>query len=262
MPATARVDAQKLAALLLLSPAWAAVAQETSPAPAAAGTAPAAAPTEELLRELDEVVVRGERLQETIVRAEDEFFKLYNSVNKDDQYDVNCPFVNLTSDRGSRINSRVCLPVFVAESVADWTVFKINCEPEFVNFDGNKDGRITRIEAAMNPDLDFQFDDLDQNDDGYLSEHGEFDAFENWALVNLNCFRPSPPELVLLEKTDDWYRQMMAVTKADPRLQDMSGRLDELHRERDLLNRALLQFEATDEPREVPAMSTSGPRGR
>jgi hypothetical protein len=256
MLATARTDRLKLAVLLLLAPAWIA-AQEA--VPAAVEAAPQQS-QEEQLRELDEVVVRGERLKETIVRAEDEFFKLYNSVNKDDQYDVNCPFVNLTSDRGSRINSRVCMPVFVAESVADWTVFKFNCEPEFVNFDGNKDGRITRIEAAMNPDLDFQFDDLDQNDDGYLSEHGEFDAFENWALVNLNCFRPSPPELVLLEKSDDWYRQMLAVTKSDPRLQELAGRLDDLHLERAMLQREFLRFEAPDEPRKVPAMSTAGPR--
>jgi hypothetical protein len=112
----------------------------------------------------------------------------------------------------------------------------------------------------MNPDLDFQFDDLDQNDDGYLSEHGEFDAFENWALVNLNCFRPSPPELVLLEKSDDWYRQMLAVTKSDPRLQELAGRLDDLHLERAMLQREFLRFEAPDEPRKVPAMSTAGPR--
>src|SRR5690606_11294923 len=84
-------------------------------APQAASEAP--------LLELEEVLVHGKRLQERIVEAEDEFYKLFNQVNKDDDYDTNCALLNLSADSGSRLNSRLCLPVFVAEAIADYTVF-------------------------------------------------------------------------------------------------------------------------------------------
>jgi hypothetical protein len=265
MLAKARDRCLKLALLLLVVPAITAAAQD---APTTATAAPAAvieqpAPLEEQLRELDEIVVRGERLAVVIVEAENEFFKLYNQLNKDDKYDVNCPYLNLSADSGSRINSRVCLPGFVATAIADWTTYKISCEPEFANFDANRDGRVSRFEAAVNPDLDFQFEGLDQNGDGSLSEFQEFEAFETWALMNLNCYRPPPPELVLMEGSDAWYRHMLQVTDSDPRLREMASHLDDLHLERSLVQREYLRFEATGEPREVPAaLRGAGPRPR
>jgi hypothetical protein len=256
MLATPRTDRLKLAVLLLLAPAWIA-AQEAVPAAVEAATPQS---EEEQLRELDEVVVRGERLAEAIVRAENEFYKLYNSVNRDDKYDVNCPFLNIDNDRGSRLNTRICMPGFLADAIADTVQFKVACEPEFSNFDSNRDGRVSRMEANINSDLSFQFDELDRDGSDSLDEHGEFVAFERWAVANMNCYRPPPPELVLLEGTDAWYRHMLKVTNDDPRLRDMAGHLDELHQERAMVQREFLRFERQEEPREKPAMSTAGPR--
>lgn len=255
------------ALLLLLVTAGSALAQEGQGGAVAAAPASSVPPpgTEAPLMELEEVVAVGERLMTRIINAEDEFYKLYNQLNKDDKYDVNCPYLNVSSDTGSRLNSRLCLPGFVADAIADYTVFRIQCEPTFANYDTNRDGRVTRNEAMMNPDLDFQFDELDQNDDGALDQYSEFRAFENWALVNLNCYRPPPPELVLMEGTDAWYKHMMALTNSDPRLREMAGRLDELHLELGVVQRRYRDIASETDALRVdrtPDLRSTGPRAR
>lgn len=218
---------------------------------------------EEELEELDEVLVQGERLMDVIVKAEDEFYKIYNQVNKDDKYDVNCPRLNVSQDSGSRIQSRLCMPVFVADAIANFVAYQVQCEPKFSQFDSNKDGRVSRMESMVNTDLNFQFDELDQNDDDQLDEYGEFRAFETWALMNLNCYRPPEPDLVLMEGTDKWYKHMMKVTNEDPRLRDMAGRLDELHQELTSVQRryrSALDARQALAPDRTPDRRNSGPR--
>jgi hypothetical protein len=74
-------------------------------------------PEVEALDELDEVQIQGGRIYERIVRAEDKFFKLFNELNKDDDYDINCAFVPVDSD--SRIEQRFCMPAFFADAKAE-----------------------------------------------------------------------------------------------------------------------------------------------
>jgi hypothetical protein len=112
------------AAFALAAPNWAAAQRPTvpvAPAPPAslALVAPAAAtekPAQEL-QELDEVVVTGGRLYDRIVKAEDKFFKLYNELNEDDDFDTNCANVIIDSD--SRIEQRFCMPSFFADAKAE-----------------------------------------------------------------------------------------------------------------------------------------------
>src|SRR5690606_10847077 len=115
--------------------------------------------------------------------------------------------------------------------IADWTVFKVKCEPEFRNFDSNRDGRISEMEAMANMDLSYQFDQIDENGDGFLNEYQEFRNFVGWAQMNQNCYRPPPPDLVLAEGSRKWYEHTMKVIASDPRLQEMAGKLDDMHRE-------------------------------
>lgn len=78
-------------------------------------------PIEELL-ELDEVVVHGTNLRNRIIKAEDQFYKLYNQLNKDDDYDINCAYIALEQD--SRIQDRLCAPGFYADAIVEtmqWT---------------------------------------------------------------------------------------------------------------------------------------------
>jgi hypothetical protein len=112
------------AALALLVPGWAAAQRPTipvaeTPSPAVAIVAPALAtekPAEEL-EELDEIIVTGGRLYDRIVKAEDKFFKLYNELNEDDDFDTNC--ANVIIDADSRIEQRFCMPSFFADAKAE-----------------------------------------------------------------------------------------------------------------------------------------------
>ncbi len=71
----------------------------------------------EMILELEEVVVEGGRLYDRIVKAEDRFFKLYNELNKEDDFDTNCAFVPI--DQDSRMEQRFCMPAFFADAKAE-----------------------------------------------------------------------------------------------------------------------------------------------
>ncbi len=73
-------------------------------------------PAEEL-QELEEVIVVGGRLYDRIVKAEDRFFKRYNELNEEDDYDTNCASVPI--DQDSRIEQRFCMPSFFADAKAE-----------------------------------------------------------------------------------------------------------------------------------------------
>lgn len=103
--------------LTCAAPTWVTAAAEQPAAPAAAQA--------EAIEELDEVVVKGGRLFDQIVKAEDQFFKLYNELNTNDDFDTNCAFMNLDVD--SRIEQRVCMPAFFADAKAEQIRFNVLC---------------------------------------------------------------------------------------------------------------------------------------
>lgn len=114
-----------LAAVFALAmPGWAAAQRPVIPVAetptAAAAVLPPAAATErpaEELEELDEVIVTGGRLYDRIVKAEDRFFKLYNELNEEDDFDTNC--ANVPIDQDSRLEQRFCMPSFFADAKAE-----------------------------------------------------------------------------------------------------------------------------------------------
>jgi hypothetical protein len=118
-----------IAALLAIAaPAAIAAVDEAAvvaPTPAAA-TAPANTATEAPLEELDEILVRGRSLIREIADAEDGFFKLFNKLNQDDDYDTSCVYLAL--DASSQIKSRTCIPGFVADAMADQVYFAEQCK--------------------------------------------------------------------------------------------------------------------------------------
>lgn len=104
---------------------------------AAAEAAPAAAePPITEIQDLEDILVRGKRLRDAIADAEDEFFALYNRINKDDDYSTSC--VNLTLDPDSRITSRMCIPGFMADALADQVYFQQQCQSPGRDEDGNE----------------------------------------------------------------------------------------------------------------------------
>ena len=72
--------------------------------------------------QLDELVIEGKRLyqlRKEIVEAEDRFFKLYNALNTDDDFDVHCA---REASLGSRITQRVCRADFYAAAETEYAV--------------------------------------------------------------------------------------------------------------------------------------------
>ncbi len=191
-----------------------------------ASTAAPAAPLRED-EELDQIVVRGESIIKAINDAEDNFYDLFNRVNKDDDYDTRCVYLELNPT--SRIASRVCLPGFMADAMADQVYFAEQCLPPFSDYDANGNGRITRQEAQSSEDLYSLFITLDSSGDGNLVI-GEYLGWAKWN-ATAGCYHPPPPQLVLMERSKQWAVEMMKVINSDPRLKKQAGHLEDLYRE-------------------------------
>lgn len=220
-------------------------AQQAGPAPTAAQAPAAAAPapaaagapaSTDPVQELDEIMVRGKRLLDLIADEEDDFYALFNKVNKDEKYDTSCVYLNTDPDSlASSIKSRVCIPGFVADAMADFQVWKMRCQPPYEGFDEfdcldrNNDNRLSWDEAAARQELEADFTVMDQDQDGKVTRD-EFSA-GNQATGSPVVYQPPPPQLVLMEGTKAWYDHMMKVIREDPQLGEMAGKLDDLYRE-------------------------------
>jgi TolA-binding protein len=240
-------------------------AGEPAPSAPAAPTAVVASPSagEADIQELDEVLVRGERLVKAINDAEDNFYDLFNKVNTDNDYDTSCVYLNTDPDNpGSQIKSRVCIPGFVADAMADWAQWKVRCQPpvdgfdEFDCLDRSKDNRISWQEASARPELEADFTNLDEDDNGSLDRQ----EFSNQTYGSPALYQPPPPQLVLMERSNDWYDHMMKVINTDPRLQEMAGHLDDLYHELQDVQYTYQQFTAKDEAERKPVKVNLGPR--
>jgi hypothetical protein len=96
---------------------------------AADGQPTSAAPTPPAST-IDEVIVTGkslQRLQNEALRAEEAFFKAFNAVNGDHEFDVHCEY---RSRPNSRFQTRLCLAEFVATLEADDTRALLQGVPE------------------------------------------------------------------------------------------------------------------------------------
>jgi hypothetical protein len=125
--------------------------------PCAAGAAPSTTslppevgaiwpPVEEELQELDEIIATGERLARRIADAEDEFFKLYNTLNTDEDFRMDCGTRALHS--GSLIQVRVCVPGFVVNYLAPSLGNGARCVEEYISLDGRRFPRGPCLDAG------------------------------------------------------------------------------------------------------------------
>lgn len=176
-----------------------AAAAQAATATRASLAAPAVAIEE--LQELDEVVVHGTNLRDRIVKAEDRFYKLYNELNKDSDFNINCAYVALEAD--TRIQDRLCTPSFYANAIVDTITWGERCR-------GTQDSEGNYVPPPP-------------------------------------CYTPPPPELVLMGRSDEYARNIMAVIRSDERLGEMAGELDQLHMERYRLQRRYLELKSIED---------------
>ena len=181
--------------MVLAASTWAAEPQ-ILPVNAPAQTAEAEA---NAFVELDEVMVQGERLFDRIVKAEDQFFKLYNELNKNNDFDTHCAFLTLDTD--SHIEQRVCMPSFYADAKAEQVRLNMACASQT---------------AYTEPDPE-------RNNEVEVLSHGA-------------CYEPPNAELIFFAQREDYVKNVLKVIDSDPRLQKMAADLDVLHRERDALS--------------------------
>lgn len=201
-----------IATLLLLA---AGAARAAAPTPQA--TAPDAASGE--LQQLDEILVHGEAVRNRIADAEDQFFQLYNKLNKNDDYDTSCVFVNMDSQ--SKIKSRVCIPGFFADALADQLYFMMECQAP---------------QSQTEPD-------------------GTTTDFSPGA-----CYTPPSPQVVLDKRARDYSNNLMKVINSDPRLKNMAGNLDQLYTELLGIQQKYLRIKASSDASRAPAKAAEGPR--
>lgn len=83
------------------------------PAAISAESMTAQTPIEEV-QELGEIWVRGESLSDVIAEAENEFFRLYNKLNRKNQFDIHCSYLRLNRD--SLAMTRTCQPQYLSAS--------------------------------------------------------------------------------------------------------------------------------------------------
>lgn len=243
-------------ALVAATVVRAAEAPVAAPAAAATSVPASAAPATraEVLEELDEILVRGKRLKQVIIEAEDEFYELFNEINEDEDYDTSCPSLNINPERGGAITSRVCLPGFMATAMADWAVSKVECT-DYSSYDTNMDGRMSYDESPDHAKTRWSL--LDRNGDRFLSP---IEYADDMQAAVVACRQPPPPQLVLMERTRDWYQHMLKVTNSDPRLKKMAGHLDDLYQELMEEQARLVQARTLQDENAPRAAPNLGPR--
>jgi hypothetical protein len=201
------------------------------------------------LEDLDEVMVRGRRVAIAIADLEDDYYKLYNKLNKDNSYDVHCYYLNTDPDNpGSALRSRVCMPEFVIDAMLDWNQGRCEVQ-DFTTLDLNKDHVLSESEVAGSKELLNQFWDMDTDHDGRIT-YLEFNARSS-DYIPTACYTPPSPELVLMAGTDKWYKQMTKVTASDPRLQKMADNLGDLYGQLKVLQRQAGKLEGAAKAKKV-----------
>jgi hypothetical protein len=149
----------------------------------------AIASTQKPVEEIDEIWVQGERLSKSIVDVEDDFFKLYNKVNKKQDYDIYCGYMSL--NRGSMIMTRVCMPAFVTYNMPSVTGFARSYS--FASAGGS----------------------CGQVSDGTIYSSGGCTA----SYYSTPYVPPSPPTgLLLMERRADYAQNVLDVINSDQRL--------------------------------------------
>jgi hypothetical protein len=242
-------------ATLLLATAGGLSAAADAPVPVPAPVAPQQA--EQQIETLDEIWVRGKHLSDVIENAEDEFFKLYNKLNKDSAYDVLCGQMSL--NKGSMIMVRRCMPGFIVSNYYDARSQTLNLGVEGM-------GTYSGGRGCGGSMMSYR----DTNGDPYYMSSCSYTGYTSYGgyspgPYNVSSFsapgadRP-PLELTLMERRPAYARNVVQVVKSDPRLLAMVKNLGSLYDEMELTQKNYIRVKAVSQPARRSGKTGAGPR--
>jgi hypothetical protein len=183
--------------ILMLSMVMATGACMAADASSGSATAASPSPSTQSVQELEAVWVQGKRLAHRIEDAEDEFFPLYNKVNKKDDFDIQCGYTYLSVD--TMIMGRTCLANFLGQSYGP-PVYWSACYGGFY---------------GSSPYFY-----------GYGRGYGMYGG-----CADASGYEPPSPAFILMARKDDLRRNMLKVISGDPLLLQKAAHLGDLYRE-------------------------------
>jgi hypothetical protein len=205
---------------------------------------------------LDEIWVRGKHLSQVIEDEEDRFFKLYNKLNRNSDYDVFCGTMSLHP--GSMIMVRKCAPGFIVYRFYS----AINNTVSYVPTSFGSCSSIYPVTGS--------------NGEAAYYDGGCSGSFGNSSLAGSRSYTPSvfstgsvnissspAAGLLLEERSLDYGNNVLKVVTSDPRLLEMVRNLGGLYDEMETLqDRYITLKEAGQELRKARRKggSNGGPR--
>jgi hypothetical protein len=178
-----------------------------------APAAPAAQQAVEEIQQLDEIWVRGKHLTVAIEDAEDAFFKIYNKVNKKNEFDIFCGVTSL--DRGSMIMIRKCVPGFIVYN-------SYSVMTNTVSIGGGFSGGCSSNMSSFR----------DMNGDPYYMASCSGSGYDGNA--GYPTYQPVSASLLLMERGPAYARNVVNVVSKDLRLINMANGLVDLYEELEL----------------------------
>jgi hypothetical protein len=246
--------------LAMLLSAMATAAYAAVDAPAAPATSVAVALQQPLaeVEVIDEVWVRGKHLSQVIEDEEDRFFKLYNKLNKNSDYDVFCGTMALNP--GSMIMVRKCAPGFI--------VYRFySAVSNTVSYVPSSFGSCSNMYPVMDSNGETSYYGGGCTDSfGYSSYSASSSYPAPMSLSGSAAISSSPAAGLLLEERSlDYGNNVLKVVTGDPRLLEMVRSLGGLYDEMESLqDRYLTLREAGQELRKAQRAGgyKGGPRSQ
>jgi hypothetical protein len=168
------------------------------------------------LPELGQIWVRGKKLARSITDSEDDFFRLYNRLNRNDDFDIECGYASL--NRGSMIMSRTCVPSFLADALR-WSG---GFPGGFINATGT--GGCDRATGSVYPVRD-------QFGGSYYTNAANYCTPD---FVSPRSAAPQPPPaLLLMARRDEYANNVLKVINSNTELLGKYYRLVGLYHEMD-----------------------------
>jgi hypothetical protein len=240
-----RIREAPLAAILL------SVALTTPAAGAEVSATDSLQPVEELV-ELDEVKVRGRLVRNAVIRTEDLVFRLYNRLNRDNRYDVQCGDLPRTGD--SLILRRVCLPEFLGDYANPFRLGPASFGSRAI-FDTTPRCGGGNSGVAANGNM-FSFASCPTNLRTSLHTPLAYTSSADSPAV------ASPAAAISAEKRAEFVQHMSRVLNSDPELKAMAAELADMYREVDRVQAQFVKLLAERRAAQSAKMAAARERAR